>query len=233
MSVAIPTFESKLVPDNNTSDVRPCATLLQRASRVWSVNEFLKPIRSHATVKGTDIENDANTLHATIRSNTLVLWNLHCCAHDQIFAYDYLWVTTQDRTAQQIRNLKNLNRLSFAARSNFCLEWMLKDIVVRFDEEPCRSFYRLAMQAVQITGLSSNGRHLEALTVVSKIRNTLHNRGCYHGPSRRFELEGVCYEFGNGEIVKGCASWDHVAHGLACALKSIRFIIDRVPASPH
>ena len=86
----MPTFDSKLVPDSNTSDVRPCATLLQRASRVWGVNEFLKPIRGHATVKDTDLENDANTLHAITRSNTIVLWNWHCCANDHIFACDYL-----------------------------------------------------------------------------------------------------------------------------------------------
>lgn len=76
MSTLNPIFKVTLIPDNNTSNVRPCATLLQRASRVWGVNEFVKPIRDHAAVKDTDLENDANVLHAAIRSNALVLHSL-------------------------------------------------------------------------------------------------------------------------------------------------------------
>jgi hypothetical protein len=107
---------------------------------------------------------------------------------------------------------------------------MLKDLVTRLGKEPKRGFYPLAEQAVMLARLPDPQEHVNALTVVSRLRNTLHNRGHYEGQTQQFNLEGVRYEFNDGEIMRGCASWDHVAHGIACALKSIRHMIDCVPA---
>lgn len=57
----------ELVPDSRTADIRQSATLLQRAHRVCGVNEFVKPIRNHVAIRGTELENDANVMHAVIR----------------------------------------------------------------------------------------------------------------------------------------------------------------------
>jgi hypothetical protein len=220
----------ELVPDSNTSQVRQCATCLERACRVWGVNEFVKPIRDHAAVRGTELENDANVAHAIIRSNAVLLCNLHRCGEDGEFASTYLGVSTTQRIEAQIRNMRNNNRLSFAAMANFCLEWMLRDVVTRLGKCPERNFYPLARQAIQLVDFPRLQEHLNALTVVSRLRNSLHNRGYYQGQSSSFDLEGVNYEFKDREIVKDCATWDHIVHGLACALKSIRQMINGFPA---
>jgi hypothetical protein len=71
---------AELVPDTRTADIRQSATLLQRACRVWGVNEFVKPIRDHVAIRGTELENDANVMHAVIRFSAVLLCNLQRCA---------------------------------------------------------------------------------------------------------------------------------------------------------
>lgn len=221
-----------LTPDSNTADVRQEATFLQRACRIWGVNEFVKPIRDHAAVSGTELENDARLIHALVRSNAVLLWNLHRCTEDNAFASMFLGVSSNSRIQPQIRNFSNCTRFGFATLSNFYLEWMLKDIVGQIGGTPEKSFYNLAQQAVNIADISDVDEHLNALTVISRIRNTFHNRGVYVGHQHRsehFSLEGVQYEFNDGDHVIGCVTWDHLAHGFACSLKSVWEILEGLP----
>ncbi len=217
-----------LSPDSQTNKVRSTATFLERACRVWGVNEFVKPIRDHGKVKGTDLENDANLLSAIVRSNAALLWNLHRCTENEAYASMFLGVSNRVRVKAQIRNFSNVNRFSFVTLGNFYLEWMLRDLVSELGATPATGFHRLAEQGVKLAKLPIPNDQTNALTVVSKLRNTFHNRGVYKGykgQSERFTLEGVTYEFKDGDIVKGHASWDHCAHGVACALKTILRIV--------
>lgn len=116
-----------LPSDSNTTNIRTSATLLERACRVWGVNEFIKPIRRHPSVKGTALQEDLNNVHALIRMNAVLLWNLHRCAVDIDYAYRFLAVTRIDQIKSQIRNFSNISRLSFATMGNFFIENIFKE----------------------------------------------------------------------------------------------------------
>jgi len=215
--------------DTNTQNVRSEATFLERANRVWGVNEYTKPIRDHNAVKGTEIENDANNIHALVRTNAVILFNLHKCTLNKEYAFDFLAVLSEDRVQPQIRNFSNFNRISFAALGNFFIENILKDLVSELGGNPNSKFYSLTEQAVDLAKLNNPEEKKNGLQVVSKIRNTFHNRGIhtgYKGTNEKITVEGVTYMFNHNDIVKGNASWDYICHGYACALKTVYELIE-------
>lgn len=224
------TATTSLTPDKNTANVRSTATFLDRACRVWGVNEFIKPIRDHLRVKGTEFQQDANNLSALVRTNAILLLHLYRCAEDSDYAYNFLVVTSTDRIEPQIHTLSNINRLSFAAMGNFFLESMLRDLVSDFHETPKRNFHELCTQVVHLAQLDNEKEHTDALRVISKLRNTFHNRGIhngYKGADESITVKGVRYDFVHNDIVKGQASWDYISHGLACALMTILELLNR------
>lgn len=221
---------ANLSPDKDTTNIRRTATFLNRACRVWGVNEFVKPIRDHSSVKGTALQEDVNNFNALVRTNAVLLWHLHRCVEDANYAYSFLVVTSRDRIKSQIRNFSNISRLSFATMGNFFLENMLRDLVDDFGEKPKKNFYDLSEQAVRLAHLANPKEHSDGLRVTSKLRNTFHNRGIhtgYKGLDESITVKGITYDFKHNDIVKGHASWDYLCHGFACALSTVLELVEK------
>jgi len=221
---------ANLSPDTDMTKIRPTATFLHRACRVWGVNEFVKPIRDHSSVKGTPLQEDVNNFNALVRTNAVLLWHLHRCAEDANYAYSFLAVTSRDRIKAQIRNFSNISRLSFATMGNFFLENMLRDLVADFGEQPKKNFHNLSGQAVRLAHLANHKEHSDGLRVISNLRNTFHNRGIhtgYKGMDETIILKGITYDFKHNDIVKGHASWDYICHGFACALSTVLELVEK------
>ena len=165
-----------LIPDTNTTDVRMVATRLERARRVWGVNEFIKPLRDHPAVKGTELEHDLDVMHAIVRSQAVLLCLLHRAAEDVTYAAEFLGVQPKpDRVAKQIKNLNSINRLAFAIQSNFCIEWILQHIATElFNQKPNPSFSSLVKQICYVYG---------------RYGTTQHNRGLHKHSSEFFLFE--------------------------------------------
>lgn len=219
-----------LSPDTDTANVRPIATFMERARRVWGVNEFLKPLVNHRSVKGTELHEDAKRFNALVRTNAVLLWHLHNCATNVNYAHTFLCVNSQSRVKSQIRNFSNIHRLSFATLGNFFLENMLRDLVADFGEKPKMTFHKLCEQAIRLAQLPDPKDHINGLRVTSHLRNTLHSRGIhtgYKGKDERLIVKGVVYQFNHDDIVKGHASWDYICHGFACALTTVREIVEK------
>lgn len=219
-----------LSPDTDTANVRPRATFMQRAQRVWGINEFLKPLSNHRSVEGTDLHEDVKRFNALVRTNAVLLWHLHNCATNVSYAHTFLHVNSQARAKSQIRNFSNIHRLSFATLGNFFLENMLRDLVVDFGEKPPKKFHELCRQAVHLAQLPDPKEHIDGLRVISLLRNTLHSRGIhigYEGKNERFTVKGVVYQFNHGDIVRGHASWDYICHGFASALTTVSKIVEK------
>lgn len=217
-------------PDSNTTNIRPTATFLERVCRVWGVNEFIKPVRNHSSVKGTALQEDLNNFNGLVRMNAVLLWHLHRCSVDTSYAYSFLAVTSMDRIRAQIRNFSNINRLSFATMGNFFLENMLRGLVVDFGKSPKKNFHDLTKQVVDLACLSDPKEHRDGLQVTSKLRNTFHNRGInlgYKGADESITLKGVTYNFTHNDIVKGHASWDYICHGFASALSTVLELVEK------
>lgn len=92
-----------LPPDTDTANVRPIATFLERARRVWGVNEFLKPVSNHRSVKGTELQEDAKRFNALVRTHAVLLWHLHRCGESADYACSFLGV---DRPPHKIADTK-------------------------------------------------------------------------------------------------------------------------------
>lgn len=224
-----------LVPDPDTVNVRREATFLQRAQRVWGVNEFVKPLRYHPRVQNMAIKEDAANFNALVRTNAVLLFHLHRCAEDPAFAAAFLLVDGPNRVRSQIRNFSNIGRLSFAAMGNFFIENMLRDLVSDFGAQPKKKFHDLSKQAVVLASLQSPNEHVDALRVVSMLRNTFHSRGVhagYKGQAQTLNLRGVMYDFKHNKIVRGHASWDYISHGFACALQTVLEIVEVSAEAP-
>lgn len=219
-----------LSPDTDTATVRPIATFMQRAQRVWGVNEFLKQLSNHRSVKGTELHEDAKRFNALVRTNAVLLWHLHNCATNVSYAHTFLHVNSPARVKSQIRNFSNIHRLSFVTLGNFFLENMLRGLVADFGKKPKKNFHELCEQAVHLAQLPDPGDHINRLRIVSLLRNTLHSRGIhagYKGKNTRLTVKGVVYQFNHGDIVKGHASWDHICHGFASALTTVSEIVEK------
>lgn len=223
------TVTLELFPDTNTRHVRPKATFFERACRVWGVNEVIKPIRDHPSVKGSPLHEDLENFHSLVRTNAVLLWNLHHCTTNIAFAYNFLMVSSQDRVNLQIRSFSNMQRLSFATIGNFFLESMLRDLVSDLGEEPKKNFHKLSEQAIRLAELPNSKEQADGLRVISKLRNTLHNRGIhvgYQGRDEKITVKGVTFQFNHDDIVKGHASWDYICHRFTCALTTIYQILE-------
>lgn len=225
---------ANLAPDSNTIHIRPTATFLDRACRVWGVNEFIKPVRDHLSVQGTPLQEDLNNFNALVRTNAVLLWNLHRCSVDTDYAYSFLAVTSIDPVKSQIRSFSNISRLSFATMGNFFLENMLRDLVAAFGAKPKKDFYDLTEQAVHLACLTNPKEHNDGLRVISKLRNTFHNRGIhigYKGTDETITVKGITYNFTHNNIVRGHASWDYICHGFACALSTVLELVEKARPS--
>ena len=219
-----------LVPDPNTTDIRPEVSYYDRACRLWGINEFVISIRDYPSVAGSEIQIAATNLHSLLRFHTTILLNLHRCACDIEFAKDFFYVTSPTRAKVQIKNTNSMNRLSFATMANFFIEGILRNLIRKLGGVSPDGFYKTAQKIIELASLPDpHNEHLHALTVVSKFRNTLHNGGVYqgyNGSNAHFKLEGVQYKFNHGSSARGYSTWDHLAHALACALKTILEILE-------
>ncbi|GJL56861.1 MAG: hypothetical protein NPIRA02_39930 [Nitrospirales bacterium] len=221
-----------LLPDKDTTNIRrEEANFLHRACRVWGVNEFVKPIRDHSSVKDTELQKDINNFNALVRTNAVLLWHLHRCTQDAHYASSFLAVTSRDRIQSQIRNFSNINRLSFATMGNFFLENMLRDLVADLGGKPKKNFHDLSEQAVCLAHLANPEEHSDGLRVTSKLRNTFHNRGIHKGMDESITVKGITYDFKHNDIVKGHASWDYLCHGFACALSTVLELVEKARPS--
>jgi hypothetical protein len=227
----MPNSVPELIPDTDTTNIRPIATRYDRASGLWGVNEFVKPIRDHPSVTGTEIQTASTNLHGLLRFHTTILLNLDRCANDIEFGKTFSYVSDNPRAEARIKEVSSMNRFSFAVMANFFIEVILRCLISKFGSTSPDGFYKVAQKAIELANLPDPQKeHFNALTVLSKVRNTLHNNGVYMGYNEtiaHFDLAGVQYSFTHGDVIRECVTWDHLAHGLACALKTTKEILDK------
>lgn len=110
----------------------------------------------------------------------------------------------------------------------------LRNLVADFGEIPKKNFHDLTEQVVQLACLTDPKEHKDGLRVISKLRNTFHNRGIhsgFQGTDESITLKGVTYNFTHNDIVKGYASWDYICHGLASALSTVLELVNKARRS--
>jgi hypothetical protein len=113
---------------------------------------------------------------------------------------------------------------------NFFLENMLRNLVTDFGAKPKKNFYDLTEQAVHLACLTNPKEHSDGLRVISKLRNTFHNRGIhigYNDTDETITVKGITYNFTHNDIVRGHASWDYICHGFACALSTVLELVEK------
>jgi hypothetical protein len=222
-------FEERIVqPDNNFTEIRPSASLIERAQRLWAVNSMALEIRDDAKIKGTELENDFRLINQLIRQHTILLTVYDRCANNAPVGIELLGLTDVNSLPSIIRNMTNLDRIQFATMMNFFIESFLRKYIRKNNASPKFSYSKLVRQALKIAGIFNNSNK-DAMVVLSMIRNTLHDAGAHTHNSQSIDLQGVTYSFVQGDYVKGDAGWDQIAHAANCILRVIKKIIGTLP----
>lgn len=224
-------FVDELVSDVDVANIRPEATFLQRACRVWGLNERIKPLRDCyvAKVLGTT-GNALDNLNGLVRMHSCFLCHLHCCACDDELAARYLLVDgNKGRIVNQLNNFRNFNRLAFVIQAIFFLEALLSDLVTVRRETPEKNFRAIVNQVRKLYSIS--GERADAFIVLSLIRNTQHNQGIHTSEDKTICLQHVEFIFERNRSCK-TATWDHIVYALASAFDLYSAVVAHVEKQP-
>jgi hypothetical protein len=215
-------------PDNNFIEIRPSASLLERAQRLWALNSVASKIRDHEKIQGTKLENDARAINELIRQHSVLLTIYHRCGNDPNLGMELLSLSDINKIPSTTRNMTNLGRLQFVVMLNFFIESILRKFIRRNSASPEFGYTKVARQALNLAEIYNKSDEY-AMMVISMIRNTFHDAGTHSHNTKTLSLQGVSYSFVQGDYVKGDAGWDQIAHAANCALKVIEKIVSTLP----
>ena len=141
-----------------------------------------------------------------------------------------------DDTAVQLMgdSLNKTSKLSLILLSQFQIENCIANICNALGVESTGiGFYNKADALLSHCGFGQD--KLDVLNTGAQIRNSLHSNGIHHGyrgNNFHSELEGVEYEFIDGQKVS-CASYPHIAHSLECSVEILDDIFSAREVKSH
>lgn len=127
---------------------------------------------------------------------------------------DFLKAVGSGLTLEQTEELMwNYLRLSLAVLVHFKIDNLFQNILKHIERTPTprkRGFYHTSSKVLQAASISDTGYEKDVLTALANIRNSLHGNGIHKSPSMSVQIDGVDFEFKEGQKVE-CASWSHIA----------------------
>ena len=139
---------------------------------------------------------------------------------------DFLRDVGSNLTLEQTEDLMwNHLRLGLVVLVHFKIDNLFQNILEQIGRTPGRrGFWHLSNEILQVASIPDSGYEKDVLTALANIRNSLHSNGIHNSPSMSVQIDGMDFEFKQGQRVE-CASWLHIITAISANIDILEKVL--------